>query len=73
MKKSLLLTLFFTILSTTCILAQQASDTITDATGEPLIGASVVIKGTSDGTVTSMKAEDLNPGANVSVDQMILG
>ena len=31
-----------------------ASGTITDAQGEPLIGVSVLVKGTSNGTITDM-------------------
>lgn len=32
----------------------QVSGTVTDATGDPLIGATVVVKGTTDGTVTEL-------------------
>ena len=33
---------------------QNFSGTVVDATGEPVIGASVVQKGTSNGTITDM-------------------
>jgi TonB-dependent starch-binding outer membrane protein SusC len=139
MKKILLSVLFMVGLCSVSLVAQSISGKVTDVKGEPLIGATVLVKGTTSGTVTdydgtftlnevpsnsilvisytgydakeipasdnltitldegveleevvvvgygtvkksdltgavsSMKAEDLNPGANVSVDQMMLG
>lgn len=138
-KKIRILVLFFFVACTTAVFAQTRTGKVTDTNGEPLIGATVLVKGTDSGTVTdfdgtfsldnvpdasilvisytgytsqevpstgdlnitlqeglaleevvvvgygtvkksdltgavtSMKAEDLNPGANVSVDQMMLG
>ncbi len=37
---------------TTSLFAQSVSGVVTDTSGEPLIGATVMVKGTSDGTVT---------------------
>lgn len=52
-KLSLLLGLFFFVLGTT--LAQRTiSGTVTDADGEPLIGASILAQGTATGTVTDI-------------------
>lgn len=44
------------LLSTTVALAQTktVTGTVTDATGEPLIGASILIKGTGNGTITDI-------------------
>ncbi len=48
--------LFFLVImaiTTTMVMAQgKISGTIVDATGEPVIGASVIVKGTTNGTVT---------------------
>ena len=54
--KKFLLALFCVLLSTTSILAQggSVSGTVVDENGEPVIGASVMIKGTSTGTVTDI-------------------
>ena len=49
--------LFFALMmvTTTVAMAQGTiSGTVTDAAGEPIIGASVIIKGTSTGTVTDL-------------------
>ncbi|MEM1326599.1 MAG: TonB-dependent receptor [Bacteroidota bacterium] len=52
--KSLLLTLSIVLLSMVALSAQQIQGTITDADGISLIGASVLVKGTSTGTVTDI-------------------
>ena len=38
----------------TALSAQTISGTITDSSGEPLIGASVLVEGTTTGTVTDL-------------------
>lgn len=54
MKKSLL-TLWLVLFSLSYMLAQRTiSGTVTDDSGEPLIGANVVAKGTTIGTVTDL-------------------
>lgn len=140
MKKNLLFVLLLVGLCATSLQAQTIKGKITDTGGSPLIGASILVKGTSTGTVTdldglfslsdvpagstlsisytgyvsleipadgdlsniimeegvdldevvvvgygtvkksdltgavsSLKAEDMNPGANASVDQMLQG
>lgn len=140
MKKILLFVLLMVGLCSVALEAQTVTGKITDTNGDPLIGASVLVKGTSTGTVTdldgmftldgvpegsilslsytgyvsmevsadgdlsnivmeegvdleevvvvgygtvkksdltgavsSLKAEDMNPGANASVDQMLQG
>jgi TonB-linked SusC/RagA family outer membrane protein len=140
MKKIFLFVLLMVGLCSTALHAQTVTGKITDTSGSPLIGASVLVKGTSTGTVTdidgiftlndvpagsilsvsytgyvslevsaaqdlsrivleegvdldevvvvgygtvkksdltgavsSLKAEDMNPGANASVDQMLQG
>ena len=54
---------FKSIVALTCLLLTSASafaqtktvtGTVTDATNEPLIGASVLVQGTSTGTITDM-------------------
>ncbi len=52
MKKLFTLALFFLI--TIVVASAQVTGTVTDASGEPLIGATIVIKGTSDGTITEV-------------------
>ncbi|MCR9286330.1 MAG: TonB-dependent receptor [Bacteroidetes bacterium] len=47
--------LFFFLFSSTAILAQSASGTVSDENGDLLIGASIIIKGTSVGTTTNME------------------
>ena len=44
------------LLMTTSLFAQEktVTGTVTDSTNEPLIGASVVIQGTSNGTITDI-------------------
>lgn len=48
----LMLTFSFLLLSTLAFGQKTVSGTVTDATGEGVIGASVIVKGTSTGTVT---------------------
>ena len=43
---------FFSLLTCTIMYAQEIAGNVTDATGEPVIGATVMEKGTSNGTVT---------------------
>ena len=53
--KGVICLLFILFCSTTSLLAQNSkiSGKITDAKNEPLVGASVLVKGTSNGTVTN--------------------
>ncbi|MEO0627647.1 MAG: SusC/RagA family TonB-linked outer membrane protein, partial [Bacteroidota bacterium] len=50
----LLLWALFLSASSTLIYAQNISGTVTDGSGEPLIGASILVKATSTGTVTDL-------------------
>lgn len=43
---------FFSLLLCTIMYAQEIGGNVVDATGEPVIGATVMEKGTSNGTVT---------------------
>lgn len=57
MKKVLLLCLCF-VLSTISALAQSSmKGTVVDESGEPIIGASVVVVGTTTGTITNMNGQ----------------
>lgn len=49
-----LLILFFSLLSTVCFAQKTISGTILDNSGTPLIGATVVAKGTTTGTITDI-------------------
>lgn len=63
--KKLLLVLPMVLLSLTIAVAQRTiTGTVTDAEGAPLIGASVLVKGTSTGTVT-----DVSGGYSVQVPE----
>ncbi|GAB6009936.1 SusC/RagA family TonB-linked outer membrane protein [Dysgonomonas reticulitermitis] len=50
----MLLMLFFCFISVAFIQAQTVTGTVTDANGEPLIGVSVVVKGTTVGQMTDI-------------------
>ncbi len=55
MKKLLLIaSVFFMALGTMLAQERTIQGTITDANGEPLIGASIIVKGTTSGTVTDV-------------------
>ena len=43
-----------TVCSTAAMAQGKVSGTVVDANGEPVIGASVIVKGTSNGTVTDL-------------------
>lgn len=50
-----LMFLFMVVLCTSSAMAQKkVTGTIVDAAGEPIIGASVMVKGTSNGAVTDL-------------------
>ena len=48
----LMLTISFLLLSGFAFAQKTVTGTVVDATGEPIIGASVIVKGTTNGTVT---------------------
>ena len=55
--------LFFLLVGLLCAIGASAqsitvSGTVTDPTGEPLIGASILAEGTSVGTATDIEADD---------------
>ena len=52
--RRLMLSFFFLLASTLAFAQTEASGTIVDNTGEPIIGATVMEKGTSNGTVTDI-------------------
>ena len=52
-KLSLLLFMFFSVVSMT-IAQRTITGSITDLSGEALIGANVIAKGTSNGTITDI-------------------
>lgn len=62
-------------LSTLCLagFAQKAvTGRVTDASGEPLIGVSVVVKGTSKGGVTDMDGKFTIPSVSPSTTLQVL-
>ena len=69
--KKLLLSLFGVLFAVTVALAQRTvTGTITDQTGEPLIGANVLVKGTTVGAVTDFDGTysiDVPDGGSVMV------
>ena len=48
----LMFSVLFTVFALGAFAQNKVSGTVVDATGEPVIGASVIVKGTSNGTVT---------------------
>ena len=72
-------TWFKSIVALTCLLLTSASafaqtktvtGTVTDAANEPLIGASVLVQGTSTGTITDMDGNfsiDVNPNQILTI------
>ena len=52
-KKLLFFTTLLTLLCVTATFAQTISGKITDTKNEPLVGASVLVKGTNNGTITN--------------------
>jgi len=52
--RRLMLSFLFLLASTLAFAQTEASGTIVDNTGEPIIGATVMEKGTSNGTVTDI-------------------
>ncbi len=60
------------VLCTLCTFAQnKVTGTVVDATGEPVIGASVLVKGTSNGTVTDINGNFTIPNAQKSATIVI--
>ncbi len=49
-----LITIFLFLISTTFLIAQNVSGVVSDEYGDPLIGASILVKGTAVGTVTDL-------------------
>lgn len=52
MKKKLILIIYLLIGTVTAAMAQSVSGLVVDVNGEPLIGVTVLIEGTTDGTIT---------------------
>lgn len=68
--KKLYLVLLCTVLAGAVMAQRAVSGTITDDAGEPLIGASILVKGTTSGTATDIDGNytlDLPAGADVLV------
>ena len=51
------------VMSTVVMAQGKVSGTVVDASGDPVIGASVVVKGTSTGTVTDINGNFTLPSA----------
>ncbi|MBK3518889.1 SusC/RagA family TonB-linked outer membrane protein [Carboxylicivirga marina] len=64
MIKTLILACVLLSASIAAVAQQKMTGVVTDDTGEPIIGATVVIKGTTTGTIT-----DFNGAYNVTVDK----
>ena len=71
----LMLTFSFLMLSTLAFAQSKVSGTVVDASGEPVIGASVIVKGTSTGTVTDFDGNFTIPSvpANASLEISYIG
>ncbi|MBQ8990291.1 MAG: TonB-dependent receptor [Prevotella sp.] len=71
----LMLTFSFLMLSTLGFAQSKVSGTVVDASGEPVIGASVIVKGTSTGTVTDFDGNFTIPSvpANASLEISYIG
>ena len=69
--KQISLLLFFSLLFMSSMIAQRTvSGTVTDQSGEPLIGANVFVKGTTSGTITDFDGNfsvELPDGSDVLV------
>ena len=52
MLQRLMFTVLFAVFAIGAFAQNKVTGTVVDAMGEPIIGASVVVKGTSNGTVT---------------------
>ena len=55
MLQRLMCTVVFAVLALGAYAQNKVTGTVVDAEGEPVIGASVIIKGTSNGTVTDFE------------------
>ncbi|MEM9887168.1 MAG: TonB-dependent receptor [Bacteroidota bacterium] len=72
MRRKQLMTSFvlvFALFSQICLLAQSITGNVTDDEGTPLIGANVVVKGTTTGTVTDL---DGNYEINAPTDAILV-
>ncbi len=52
--RSIFLMLFFILISTSLFAQKTVKGTVTDTSGQPLIGVNVIVKGTTNGTVTDI-------------------
>ena len=70
-----MLTFSLLLLATVASAQSKVSGTVVDATGEPIIGASVIVKGTSTGTVTDFNGNFTVTGvpANASIEISYIG
>ena len=75
MLQRLMFTVLFSVLAVGAFAQNKVTGTVVDATGEPVIGASVIVKGTTNGTVTDFNGNFTinNVPANGSLEISYIG
>ena len=75
MSHRLMLTFLMLLMATMSFAQSKVSGTVVDTAGEPVIGASVIVKGTSTGTVTDFDGKFSIPGVanNASLEISYIG
>ena len=75
MLRRLMFTVLFSVLAVGAFAQNKVTGTVVDATGEPVIGASVIVKGTTNGTVTDFNGNFTinNVPANGSLEISYIG
>lgn len=75
MSHRLMLTFLMLLMATMSFAQSKVSGTVVDTAGEPVIGASVIVKGTSTGTVTDFDGNFSIPGVanNASLEISYIG